>query len=233
MKTLTEKCTLLSLTVWFLTAASISWGQDLVLSFDFTGEPGNQESTTASISASGVSGGIIDRGLGLGRNTTTSSLNTNGWNSLDPAEDYISIRFTVDPGYSLDLASFQLRTDASATGPGHLGLFYNGDNFAQELFTLNQPNTTLDSQIDLGSLTGLAGNVEFRIIALSDTRADGGEGSIGSTGAFKLFNYHNGGNTGGIHFTGTAIPEPSTYAAVVGAIALAAVGCRRCFSKKV
>lgn len=206
----------------FATMSVAAWGQELSLTIDFAGEPGNQTSTAASFMAPGISGGIINRGPGINATAGNNSINSNSWNTLNPEEDYLSIRFEVDTELSFDLAFLQLGSSASATGPGHLGLFYNGDGFTENLFTINQPNTFLNSQIDLSSLTNLTGEVVFRIVPLSDTRADGNESlSIGPGGTFRVVNYFDGGDTGGIHFYGTVIPEPSTYAAIFGVLALA------------
>lgn len=211
----------------FVGLSATAFSQELILTYDFTGEDGDQISTAASMLGEGIAAGTVSRGGGLIPNTGANSLNSRGWNSLESESDYVSIQFTVEPGFSLDLTEFQIRTSASPSGPGHLGLFYSGDDFTENLHTINQPDGNLDSEINLSSLTELTDEVEFRIVALSDTRADGTTG-IHSAGTFRLANYIDGVDTGGIHFHGTVIPEPSTCAVLLGVFVLmGAMLCRR------
>lgn len=192
--------------------------QAFTINFDFGGEPGDQL-FTSGVSGSPLAGGaVVDRGPGLGATTAGNSISSNGWDTLNAAEDFFSIRFTVAPGESIDLQSLVIGTRSSNTGPGDLGLFHNGDGFTSSLFTFTQSGTSfLNSTVDLTSLTGLTGDVELRIIALSDTRADGTIGISGG-GTFRLTNFFDGGDTGGM--TITAIPEPRFYGAALGLLAL-------------
>jgi hypothetical protein len=54
---------------------------------------------------------------------------------------------------------------SSATGPGTIGLYYSGDGVTAALATFNQaPGANfVNSVVDLDSLPGLAGTVEFRL----------------------------------------------------------------------
>lgn len=202
------------------------------VNFNFLNEPGNQVSTPGTTNSAGITGAIVDRGPGLNLHAVGNSISSTGWDSLEDAEDFFSFRFTVEPGFSADITNLVIGTRSSGTGPGSLGLFSSVDNFDTNLHTFTQNGTAfLNSDITL-NLTGITGMVEFRIIALSDTRADGGTG-ISSAGTFRMVNYFSGGDTGGITFSGTVIPEPSTYAMILAGLTFAVVIVRRRFSKKI
>lgn len=189
--------------------AMIAW-------WDLDGEPGDQVSTAGS-GVANVTPGPVARGLGLTANSGANSINSRGWNTLEPAEDYYTFSLTIAPGWTVDLDRLRIGTRASGTGPGFLGLFYSGDNFTANLYTFEQgSNVWLNSNIDLSALVGLAGTVEFRIIALTDINA-GGTGGIGAAGTCRIGNYFEGSqNTGSFHFTGEAIPEPATVSLLAG-----------------
>lgn len=108
-----------------------------------------------------------------------------------------------------------------------LGLFHNGDGFTASLFTFNQAGTSggtgdLHSAIDLGSLTGLTGNVEFRIYEIGNTQADGA-GDTSSAGTFRLSDYFVAGafdRSMQITGTVTAVPESQTVAMMLASLGL-------------
>ncbi|MCU0922668.1 MAG: hypothetical protein MUF16_20500, partial [Burkholderiaceae bacterium] len=102
---------------------------------------------------------------------------------------------------------------SSATGPGTIGLYYSGDGVTAALATFNQaPGANfVNSVVDLDSLPGLAGTVEFRLRQVGTTAANGG--STGANGTFRLTGYFESGVfERSAQFTGsvTAIPEPAT-----------------------
>jgi len=176
-----------------------AWGQ--------FGQPGDQAFTAPTATAANVTGLDMTRGPGLNPNAGSNSLNSSGWDGPDPANDFVSFGFSVDAGFSVDLDSLIIGTRASNSGPGNLGLFYSGDGFSNNLFTFTQSGTNfLNSIIDLSSLNGLVGTIEFRIRALDDTRADGGTG-ISSAGTFRVVDFFDGDFTD-TQFTGTVVPTP-------------------------
>ncbi|MCC5844739.1 MAG: PEP-CTERM sorting domain-containing protein [Verrucomicrobia bacterium] len=195
--------------------SAIALASPFTVNFDFAGEPGDQLSTAGDSNSLLVTDAIIDRGPGISAGAAGNSISSSAWNELDPSEDYFSFRFDVDPGYFASINNLKIGTRSSNTGPGDLGLVYSGDNFSSTLFTFSQSGTAfLNSDITL-NLTNLTGEVEFRIIALSDTRADGSTG-ITSGGTFRVTNFFDGGDTGGTTFSGTleVIPEPGTLALI-------------------
>lgn len=198
---------------------------DLIVDWDLLGAPGNQATQAPNSAAANVSGLSITRGAGiLATQTAANGFNSDGWAGANPAvkadsNEYISFGFNVGAGYQVDLSSLAIGTRSSNTGPGSLGLFYSGDNFTTNLFTFTQVGTAFNNQIvDLSGLTGLQGNVEFRIIELNTTSANGGTTADGGT--FRLTAYFVGSTFDqNINFQGTvsAVPAP-------GALALLGLG---------
>lgn len=156
----------------------------------------------------------------------TSNQWTTAGGSPDTAE-HLSFTLQVSSGYTLSLTSFSLQASRSGTGPANISveLFVGGVSQATSS-TFSPTNTTSTATsgmsthtFDFGDLTSIAATslVEFRIY---------GWGGTGSTGNLRLDDLTvNGSAT-------SAIPEPSTYAAIAGACALgAAVWQRRRRSK--
>lgn len=196
-------------TVAFAGAASAQ----VVADWALFGEPGDQVFTPAASSAANVSGLDMTRGAGLTPNVGNNSLNSRGWNTLDSSVDYVSFGFAVDAGWQVDLSELWMGSNASNTGPGDMGLTYSGDGFSSVLHQWIQPAGFFNQIIDLSSLSGLTGNVEFRIIALSDTRADGNPDlSIGAGGTFRVGEHFADGNFTNVQFTGSVIPTPGAVA---------------------
>jgi hypothetical protein len=187
--------------------ASSAYGQfALSVNFNFGGEPGDQESTAGTSNSAGVTGAVVERGPGIGATTVGNSISSNGWDGPNPATDFFSFKFTVQPGFSANITNLKIGTRASNAGPGDLALRYSGDGFLSDLFVFTQSGTAfLNSNITL-NLIDLTGEVEFRIIARSDTRADGSTGITGD-GTFRVVNFFQGGDTGGTTFSGTIIPN--------------------------
>lgn len=200
-------------------------GSETIAAWDMFGQPGDQAASAATAAAANVTGNTMVRGAGLSPNVGGNSFNSAGWNGLD-ADDYIAFGFTVDAGFEVDLESLIIGSRSSGSGPGQLGLFYSGDGFSSNLYTFNQSGTNfLNAVIDLSALTGLTGNVEFRIRALSDLRADGGTG-ISAQGTWRIADFFDGSNFTDTQFTGNVVPTPGAIA-LFGAAGLAASRRRR------
>jgi hypothetical protein len=199
----------------------------VIVSWDLTGDPGNQTTEPAVSAAPNLTGSAMARGSGLTASAATHSFTATGFDgtaaspAVDP--DYMSFGFTVAAGYEVDLSTLTIATRSSATAPGTIGLYYSGDNYAAPLATFTQPNAQfLNSIVNLATLPNLTGTVEFRLIEIGDLQADG-VGATASTGTFRIGEYtaDAGVTFIDVNFDGTVIPEPAGVAMLgVGAIGL-------------
>jgi hypothetical protein len=189
-----------------------------IVEWDLLGAPGNQASTAASSAATNVTGTNLTRGPGLTPTGAGNSFSASGWN----VGEYFEFGFSVDAGFSVDLDTLFIGTRSSNTGPGSLGLFYSGDSFTNSLFTFSQSGSNfLNSTVDLSALTGLTGNVNFRVVNLSNTSANGG--TVGGGGTFRVGAYFDQGSfANNLSFTGTVnnpVPVPAAVWLLGSAVA--------------
>ncbi|EIM78587.1 hypothetical protein A3SI_02486 [Nitritalea halalkaliphila LW7] len=167
-----------------------------LLQYDLAGQPGNQASTEPVVLVSGISGQPLTRGTGLGASGAGNSFSSSGWNAGE--ERFFRFGFTALPGQSVDLSSLRFGYRSSNTGPTNMALRYSGDNFTQNLATFTSINAFGNLEVDLSALQGLTGPVEFRIIALDNTSANGG--TVAAGGTFRVTNFFPGDQP--ITFTG-------------------------------
>ncbi|TGD72689.1 hypothetical protein E4634_14305 [Mangrovimicrobium sediminis] len=195
-----------------------------IAAWSMDGQPGSQAGMAATDAAMGINAATLARGADLGAPGGSASFSSNGWGGSDSG-DYLSFSISVESGYSLQLASLEIATRASNTGPGTLGLFYSLDGFSDPLDTFAQPGSdVVESLFDLSSLAVITGSIEFRIMEIGDTQADG-SGSTSDAGTLRIVDRA----AGATQFTGElqlqAVPLPAS--AWLFASALGAVGWRR------
>lgn len=222
------RTTIAALAVVALAAPEVQ-AAPIVTNWNLNGQPGDQASV-AGTGSSNVTASALARGAGLTGNTGANSINASGWNSQ--STDYFSFGFTVAPTYALDLDRLFIGTRSSATGPGTIGLFYSLDSYATALTTFSQaPGANfVNTSVDLSLLANFTGTVEFRLIQVGGAAANGG--ATGTAGTFRVSNYFNPADTGGVSFTGTLIPPSAPVplpAAVwlLGSALLGLAGLRR------
>lgn len=193
----------------------------LVASWNLQAAPGNQASQAPAAAAANVTGLAITRGAGLSASAAGNSISSSGW--TQQSTDFFSFGFNVGAGFSVNLSSLVIGTRSSSTAPGTLALRYSGDGFTSTLFTFAQTSTVdgsgnpgvgfLNSTINLSSLTGLTGLVEFRIFQVGTGSATGGTSASGGT--FRITNFFSSGvDSGDLRFTGTVVPAPGALALV-------------------
>jgi hypothetical protein len=207
-----------------------------LLQWDLLGAPGNQASTPASALAPNIGGVPITRGAGLTTSAAGNAFSSAGWEGSAAgaaSTEFIELGFTVAPGFTVRLSEMYVGTRSSGTGPGRIGLFYNGDGYAAPLITFVQPDATfVNSIVDLSGLPALSGSVLFRFIEVGNTQA-AGSAATASTGTFRLTAYFTGGTFDrNVQFTGdvtaAVIPLPAAgWLLLTGVAALGLAGRRR------
>jgi hypothetical protein len=202
-------------------AASAAQGVILVtFSFDNPDDNSNEVSSSGFIDNDldgALSNAIADRGAGLTAVPWSSALISSGWDTLG-SDDYVSLRFAVEPGFSAFVSSLRLETVSGDRGPRDLAIRSSADGFTSDIATFIHDggfSSVIETYVFSEPLS-FEDVVEFRIFSTSDTSANGQ--SVLPAGIFRI-DY--------AQFEVSVIPEPSTYAAIVGALFLGLVIYRR------
>ncbi len=142
----------------------------VLVTWDFTGQPGNQASTPASSTAPGGVAADITRSSGLVAMTGAGSINSNTWPTaatLDPTA-YYTISLTPPTGCTLSLTAASLDAKASGTGPKSCAIATSDDSFTQTATC-----STSAPSVPVLSVSGATGAVEVRIYGYAATMAAG------------------------------------------------------------
>ncbi len=193
---------------------------------------GTNASASNPLAAATLASGLASAHLSLGSGVTASSaadtFGASGFNSTSlaaaiAANQYLSITFTPTSGYALSLTSFSMQTSVSTAVTDFHGAllssatgFTAGDALHTYAFgTASAPlqTATLSGETDLQDLTTAT---EFRLYGWRDAAGT-------STFRFRSLS----GDDVSIAGTVSAVPEPATYTAILGATALAVVARRR------
>jgi hypothetical protein len=168
-------------------------------------------------------------GSGLSASAAADTFGGSGFNSTSLAaaiasNQYLGITITPQADYAISLSSIFFTTGvSSATTSFHGELLSSATGFApgNSLHTYSFSTTTPPSQSitlsGISALQNIVGPIEFRIYGWRDTAG---------TTTFRIRNLS--GNDLVINGSITAVPEPATYAVLLGALVLlVAVGRRR------
>ena len=139
-----------------------------LVTYDFTGQPGNQTSTAAKSTMSGVSATALSRAAAVNAVSGANSINSSNWSTsgIDATRYYT---FTVTPpsGCTLDVTSIAIDTKTSTTGPTGAALGTSADTFASTTsFALN---TTATATLTASSAKAL----EIRVYGFDASSAAG------------------------------------------------------------
>jgi hypothetical protein len=198
-------------------------GQEIVR-YNLFGQPGTQLSNAPEFTASNITGDILLQRSpgGIVPSTGVNSMASNTW----AVGQYYSFGFTVNAGYQVDLTNLQIGTRSSSTGPKFLVLYSSVDGFTTPLATITHPSVVafVNSDINLSSLTGLTGSVEFRL-RVDENKKALDETPIAATGTNRVTNFFAPSgdppantDTGGFRINGTVSPVGGG-ATVVGSFA--------------
>jgi hypothetical protein len=142
----------------------------VLATYSFTGATGNQASTAASATATGMTAGPISRSAGLTAVSGATSINSSNWPlsaTLDPTK-YYALSVTPPAGCTLSLTSAAIDAKSSSTGPATASVATSADNFAAAVtISTSAPSTpTL-------AVTNATGAIEIRVYGYSASATAG------------------------------------------------------------
>ncbi len=138
--------------------------------YDFTGDPGNQASTAATSSASGLTAGAISRSTAITAQLGANSINSSNWattTTLD-ATRYYTLTLTPPAQCALGLTSITVDTKVSGTGPADGAVATSNDSFVST--TTFTPGSVTSPSL---SVSGATTAVEIRIYGYDATSSAG------------------------------------------------------------
>lgn len=203
--------------------------QAQIVAWELSGSnAGASNPLAATTLASGLASGQVSLGSGVTASTATDTFGASGFTSTSLAEaiaanQYLSITFTPTSGYALNLTSLSMQTSVStAVTDFHGALLSSATGFTADdalhtyaFGTASAPLQTVTLSGESG-LQGLTTATEFRLYGWRDTAGT-------STFRFRSLSGYDVAIAG----TASAVPEPATYAVILGATALAVVARRR------
>lgn len=122
--------------------------------------------------------------------------------------------FTLTPasGYQVSVSSISFGSRSTASGPVSLAIRTSADNYASNVFASSVTANSVWSLQTASSLSSITGTSASPL----SVRLYGYGGTSASAGNWRIDDLN-------VTLTVSAVPEPSTYAAIAGAVALAGV----------
>jgi hypothetical protein len=201
----------------FLVGQTVVHGQTVLFSWDFDGFSGSgaaSSATYATVNDPRLTVGNFNR-VGLIVDNQANTFAASGWDIAENTGKYFSFSVAVDTGKTTSFDSFDVfmtrKKQGKDKGPEKYNLYsvINGSSTLVASYQFsNNGASTLSQNVGLSGasvLQGLSGTVEFRITGFED---DAWTGFGANPSGFDL------------SFNGEVIPEPSTYAIILGLSAL-------------
>ena len=189
--------------------------QIVIYSFGTSGSPTTNASSTASdVSASVFSGlnGTPATGSGspvYSAGSGGSYFTATAWTGAAPGSNYFQFTITPDFGYSISTTTLTFGYRATPTGPTAYSIRSSADSYTANLASGSFTNDGNWSSVGSISIT-LSGLVSATTLRLY------GSGASTAGGTLRVDDV-------GLSGTVTAIPESSTYAAILGTVTLLGV----------
>jgi hypothetical protein len=142
-----------------------------LVTYDLTGQPGDETSAPAASSATGVTPGDLSRAAALMAASGTGSINSSGWPTTASADATKYYTFTVTPaaGCTLALTSLALDVEASSKGPTSGDVATSADAFATHVGTFTGTSMTTAMLSDASG----SGAIEIRVYGYAAAADDG------------------------------------------------------------
>jgi hypothetical protein len=189
--------------------------QIVIYSFGTSGSPTTNASSTAShVSASVFSG--LNGGPATGSGSPVYAAGSGGsfftattWTGAAPGSNYFQFTITPDSGYSISATTLTFGYRATPTGPTAYAIRSSADSYTANLASGSFTNDGNWSSVGSISIT-LSGLVSATTLRLY------GSGASAAGGTLRVDDV-------GLSGSVTAIPESSTYAAILGTLTLLGV----------
>jgi len=199
--------------------------QLVVYSFGSTGAP----TTSATSVSANLSASVFSGNLGSPATGGTTPLYTAGsggsyfsattWTGSAPGSNYFEFTLTPDSGYAFSATSVSFGYRATGTGPTAFAIRSSSDSYSSNLASGSITNDSL--WYSSGALS-----ITLSSVASATTLRIYGSGASAGGGTFRVDDVTIAGSV-------TAVPEPSTYAAILGVVALLGVMIRRRLAERV
>lgn len=208
----------LNLLLLGLTALGLTAKAQLI-QWNTYGNAGTETSEASVYNDPNLSASSLVLGSGVNPSSNSNRFGGNNWfdtgdtNPTTLAEsiarnDYIEFAITPSFGYKFTLTNLVFSWEHSSTGPSSLTARSSVDNYSSDLGTFTNTSTSLttNNSITLSALSNISTAITIRLY---------GYGATGTTGAGG---FDTSSNTVNVQLNGTvtAVPEPSTYAALLG-----------------
>lgn len=196
---------------------AMSLSGQVVLEYDFDDNTTTTTALSPSTSVANLTGsvmtlssGTISTGSTTGSPTGLAIFEGGGWGDSTPTK-YFTITLTIAPGFTLDITDISFDYRRTNSGPTSANISIEGVTSETIAIAVASNYTDLANSV---TATGLTGTHEIRIYGFDPTDTVTGGGTFGLDE---------------LQISGTvsAVPEPSSFAALVGLGVLGFAGMRR------